>query len=567
MRAMRFAASLRSSAWLFAAILLYAFWLRANAIGFGLPFLFHADEPIVVNHALAYSTGDLNPHFFRIPPLVSYLLFGFYGLSFVVGKLLGVFSSPQDFEHLFYADPSFFYFSGRLIFGAVLGTLTVLFFYRGVKRHTSLVSALLSSFIFATCFLHVRDSHYLYVDIPLLFVMVLFLNRLLGDRLETKQIVLTAFLVGLATAVKYNGVFLIIPFFLHLAWGSNLKETLSRWTLGALISAATFFLLNPFSVLDYEFFIKEMFGEAAAHVGGTPWLHHLRFSLYEGVGMPLLMTVFVCSLLAIFKAHKQGIILTVFLGVYYGVIYKMGQPYGRYVLPLIPPMMYLLAYGVHTLLTSGQNQKMYKTAVFILVIAIVMPNLAKSLQFNAIMNRPDTRVLAKEWIERHIPAGSKIALDSKFTMPVLEFTAEQLELKKSRALQDPNFSEAKLRKLNYLINANPQPAYELYFLKKDMNNVTPFLFDAPNVEFDKEKIDALGIDYVVLAIRVESDLKSSLRQQLQNDAKRLVRISPYEDDSIRFPFMDPLTGGPFLTKDIFARERNGQVIEIYALEG
>ena len=76
--------------------------LRLAGVSFGLPHLYHADEPIVVNHALAYGTGDFHPHFFKIPPLVSYLLFLFYGLSYLVGKGIGLFQNVGDFELLFF---------------------------------------------------------------------------------------------------------------------------------------------------------------------------------------------------------------------------------------------------------------------------------------------------------------------------------------------------------------------------------------------------------------------------------------------------------------------------------
>src|SRR3989338_4781985 len=77
------------------SVFIIAFTLRIYGIGFG---LYHADEPIIVNHALAYATGDLNPHFFKIPPLASYLLFFVYGIYFIAGKLLGFFQSVSDFE-------------------------------------------------------------------------------------------------------------------------------------------------------------------------------------------------------------------------------------------------------------------------------------------------------------------------------------------------------------------------------------------------------------------------------------------------------------------------------------
>ena len=70
---------------LFMIILLGAV-LRLWGISFGLPYQFHQDEPIIVNHALAYGTGDFNPHFFIIPPLTSYILFFFYGIYFFAGR-------------------------------------------------------------------------------------------------------------------------------------------------------------------------------------------------------------------------------------------------------------------------------------------------------------------------------------------------------------------------------------------------------------------------------------------------------------------------------------------------
>ncbi len=54
-------------------ILVLGFMIRLYGVKFGLPGLYHADETIVVNHALAYGTGDLNPHFFRIPSIPLYI--------------------------------------------------------------------------------------------------------------------------------------------------------------------------------------------------------------------------------------------------------------------------------------------------------------------------------------------------------------------------------------------------------------------------------------------------------------------------------------------------------------
>ena len=95
--------------------------LRIWGINFGLPLLFHQDEPIVVNHAVAYGSGDLNPHFFIIPPFCSYLLFISYGAYFLLGKIFGVFGGVNDFALKFFTDPSSFYLIARVILGFMPG--------------------------------------------------------------------------------------------------------------------------------------------------------------------------------------------------------------------------------------------------------------------------------------------------------------------------------------------------------------------------------------------------------------------------------------------------------------
>jgi len=253
----------------FLGILALAFILRIWGVAFGLPHLYHADEPIVVNHALAYGTGDLNPHFFRIPPLVSYLLFFVYGLYFLAGKAFGLFGSLQDFEFLFYADPTSFYLIGRIVLGVILGTLTVGLFYRLIKKHFCRETALIGAFFLAVCFLHVRASHYIYADVPLLMVMLMafcvFFQMLDQDATVPtgglpagrrglslfKLHLLAGGVIGLAVATKYNGIALVIPY-LYVSWVSSEKRKLPLlWLSSGLMALAVYALLNPYGFLDW----------------------------------------------------------------------------------------------------------------------------------------------------------------------------------------------------------------------------------------------------------------------------------------------------------------------------
>ncbi|HSE68039.1 MAG TPA: hypothetical protein VLB12_13715, partial [Gemmatimonadales bacterium] len=58
---------------LLAAILVIALALRAWALDFGLPYLYHPDEPSKIEIAQnIVKTGDLNPHYFKKPTLLIY---------------------------------------------------------------------------------------------------------------------------------------------------------------------------------------------------------------------------------------------------------------------------------------------------------------------------------------------------------------------------------------------------------------------------------------------------------------------------------------------------------------
>jgi len=323
---------------LIGAILILGFLLRSAGIRFGLPHLYHADEPIVVNHAIAYGTWDFHPYFFRIPPLVSYLLFGVFGLFYAVGKMLGNFAGIQEFEFLFYEDPSSFYLIARLVFGAVLGTATLYALFQVIKKYFGTQQGLLSALFLSVCFLHVRDSHYIYTDIALVLSLVFafgaFFAHTEGDH-SWKAHLLSGVMIGAATAIKYNGV-VVVAAYLMIVFAHGLKKKLFLKALFAgVISAAVYFCLNPFSILDFQFFMREAAGETASH-GGAGWTPHLFRSLLGSVGLPL----FILGFLGMFRGTtlrcpKRRATLA-FLAVYYLVLVRWGQPYERYVLPLIP---------------------------------------------------------------------------------------------------------------------------------------------------------------------------------------------------------------------------------------
>jgi len=536
----------------------------------------------VVNHALAYGAGDLHPHFFNIPPLVSYLLFVGYGLYYCAGAVTGIFPALRDFEYLFYGNPSSFYLIARVIFGVILGAFSVFLLYRLSRRWGSEREALLSALFLAVNFLHARDSHYIYVDIPLVFVLLggfILMFRLFEPVSETREKEERRFtgwgrhfvvgaMMGLATAVKYNGVFLLIPY----VWISirllSPRQWIRAWLVAGCAAFLVFVILNPFSALDVDFFLSELREQSAANQGNFSMFHHFRYSLMGSFTFVALLLALAGVVKGLFSRDVRRQAISVFIFGYYAVLCRWGQPYDRYVLPLVPFLCLTLSDMILTM-NRVWGRKMrgftfpqinHKTRVMItslLVALCLLPPLLKIVCWNVLMSKPDTRTLAREWIERNIPSGAKVALDREFHGPRLRFTQDQLREKL------PNATPAQSRRVQALIEWPREPSYELYFTAVDLT-ASRFLFAQPVVLRDLEEVKRKGIRWIVTTSAASPP--DNFLLELENRAVLSASFSPFRDgrnDAIHDEQI--LTGGPFLWRDILARERNGYPILIYEL--
>ena len=236
-------------------ILFLGLLLRVWGVNFGLPFQFHQDEPMMVNHAMAFGTGDLNPHYFIIPPLTSYLLFIFYGLYYMVLSVLGAIQGAEAFAVSFFSDPTPFYLIGRIVAGVIPSILSVFLIYKLALKFFSRKAAIYASLVMALTFLNVVNAHYIYADnLMVMFTILAYIA--IADIITSsrgKDYILAGFMTGIATAAKYNAALLIVPFL--LAHFTNRERKNLNILLFAGSGIAAFIIFNPYSVLDFKFFL------------------------------------------------------------------------------------------------------------------------------------------------------------------------------------------------------------------------------------------------------------------------------------------------------------------------
>ena len=167
----------------------------------------------------------------------------------------------------------------------------VLLTYFLALKFCSRKASLYAALIMSVCFLNVTNGHYIYTDnLLVMFVLIshLAFMRLLNNPSKANYVFAGAF-TGIAVAAKYNAAVLIVPFFIAHIYANRNKKSIfnnlfNSHILLFIISVATFFIIfNPYSILDWRFFLMSIMVRIRS--GYMGWSHHIRYSMFDGIGV------------------------------------------------------------------------------------------------------------------------------------------------------------------------------------------------------------------------------------------------------------------------------------------
>jgi hypothetical protein len=461
--------------------------LRAWSVAYGLPDLYHADEPRIVERAVRVHEGDLNPRFFNWPSLYMYVIAGVYGLVFG--------ASPDGVTGAFRGNPSLFYLVGRLV-TALFGTATLAVLYLTGRMAYGPAVGLLAAGLLAVDLLHVRDSHWVTTDVPLTFLVGLTTLYALrygrdGRRADAGAAGLVA---GLATAMKYPGG---LAFLGLLAAHAARRPGEPAWrrvagrdtVLAAGLAAVGFVAGTPFALLTPVAFARGVldelrevhtvqFGNEADAPG---YLFHLAYSLPEAMGWPLYLLALAGLACALAVRGAREAILLAFVAPYLLVIVTWSSRFERYAIPLLPCLTLLAAAvvvrGVGWLSTRARLATAPWPALALLGAAalLVAPALARVGAYHRLLAQPDTRELGAGWVERQVPPGTRIALEPySLSLPVAR-----------RQLREEPGSVALQQPLPVILGAGPGGLDGYWLVRLDA--------------YDLDRLVRDGIQYVVLS--------------------------------------------------------------------
>ncbi len=439
-------------------LLIFSFLLNIWGVSYGLPNLYYPDEGRIVNNALAFGMGDLNPHYFNYPALSMYLLFLLYILYFIAGQLAGLFASATDFQLLFFSDPSSFYLIGRIA-NALVGTTVVALIYKlGYETYRNRKIGLLAAAILAPLTYFVYYSHFIVTDIlQLAFILgsYIFIIRILRTG-KPKNYFWAGALAGLGIATKYSPFLLIAPITLaHLFYlaGRPEKKNFYRLVFPIVIAGGAmiifFFIGAPYCFIDYRAFYESLQlrailgkGHTYGTMSGSAWLIYPRLLFTHGFlvisRLDLTGFIFLGGVIwAAGKRKKEDYLFLVFPLLLYLMMGRWSFGSSRYALPVV---IFLSLWGGRATveascwLKKNLGTKLWRSVTVGALDGLVALAIGLSLLNSAAMSHQltgeDTRTMAREWVESNIPPGTTIALewDTESTIQLWE-TPDDIQAK------------------------------------------------------------------------------------------------------------------------------------------
>jgi 4-amino-4-deoxy-L-arabinose transferase-like glycosyltransferase len=398
---------------------------RFYGLGFGLPHQgVRPDELTLIARVMEFFSWDLNPRFFSYPSLLMYILFAAYNVYYSLGLALGRFQSLEDFVAFYAVDPSSFFLISRGI-SAFFGTISIVALYQvGIRLFGRLV-AILGAFFLAFAYLHVRDSHFGTTDVPVTFFLIASYVGLAAawDFPSARHATWAGLFAGLAASTKYMGVLLWVPMTLVRLLSPAPRDrsrpaALNRILLFfGLAFAAAFLAGTPFALLE----LGRIRGDFAREIRavwafGYPlppaWIYHLTVSLRYGLGLPLLGAALAGGLVLIRRDWRRACLFMSFPLLYYVLMGRGNRDFVRYAIPLIPFLCVMAAgfvESVHSLARRKLAPGLSSGLTVALAVLLVLPSLTSVARLDRLLSKEDTRVTARRYVEKSIPAGSTLS--------------------------------------------------------------------------------------------------------------------------------------------------------------
>ena len=241
----------RLPAALLALILLVALGLRVWSLGHGLPYAYNLDERAhFVPHAVAMTSGDLNPGYFINPPALTYLLAAWLSVIHLGGV-----------EQWFADDAGAVFLAGRWI-AVIFGVGAVAATYAAGRAWFGRTAGLVAAAILAVAFLPVFYSRLALNDGPAMLpcALALWASAIVLRTGSRRALLAGGACVGAAAALKYSDGAIVVALVAAalLSPALTFRQAFTGLALAGLVALAVVIATNPYLFADWGTFTHDL---------------------------------------------------------------------------------------------------------------------------------------------------------------------------------------------------------------------------------------------------------------------------------------------------------------------
>lgn len=498
-------------------VIAIAFAMRVFMARANMPFAYWHDENSYIEMALKLGSGKIGLLSMSHGGLYQIALLTAYAAYYVIARMFGTVTSPEDIYIGYLQDPTVFFLIARGI-TIVCGLGAIYLIYLIASKCYDRTVGLLAAIFAAFSLVMVQTSSLAFADTPAVFMMmlaVLFIVYGIQRPAHAGSYYMACLFVGLSAACKYYAIFgaatvYLTAFLIAKDPKDRVKRLAGLVIYGTVVMVIGFIAGMPF----FLFNLPKFFNDTFVRMGGeyivnnpnrSAWLYHFTNHLRNGLGLPLELACLAGVVYAAYRRTRSDLLMLAFPVTYYLLIMNsIGFAY--HLLPAIPFLVIMAA-----ALIAHIVRKFFSRGAFAACLAVgsllVAPSAIDSIKYVAIVASPDTRTEAKAWIETNIPEGSSILSEGYiYTLavhgPVLTPTRTTLERDIAAiAAQGGAGTSARTELVNYGRIYGASRAYDLF--KRD--RLSP---DDPRL---------INADYIVMSGSKDIETGAELAYYLEKD--------------------------------------------------
>jgi len=416
-------------------ILFVGFLVRIWGVWYGLPLFFVGDEHHLPGAALKMGAEKsllANYSTLYEPPFLAYLYLVLYGFTFPFLMLFKGIYSFSELQGYLVLNPTFPWLVARLS-TVVMGTVLIYLIYRITSFLGNRQAAHLAALFVAFDPMMVQMSHFARVWVPGAFLAYfsLYFSIQAYQRAKWRDYIFSAILAGFSASTTWITGMAIFALIIAFFTSDNSRRSWRLFTLAIflfILIVVVTILINPYNFLRYlgmNVYFQENYTQISNWTETAfqrrfrllPLLFELKkwLTIISEYNFPILLGAVAGFFILLVRNWRLTLVIYCFPAIHFSYIVFSGG-FSRYMIPVMPALEIAAAwFAVSAMDLIREKIKPAKARICsgALIILLISYSFLIVILWDYRISYADTRTLAREWIEKHIPSQSRIVMSER----------------------------------------------------------------------------------------------------------------------------------------------------------